>query len=341
MAARVMGIPEQIEAALDADAREPWVLPGAAGAPTALAVGALGGSAIAADLASSVRADELPWPVAIVRDVEWPAWVGPRTLAVLCSYSGNTQETLALYDAAGARGAARLAVSTGGELGARCARDRVHVAHLAPGSPPRAALFGSWVRFDALLHALGAIGDPRPEWREACALVRRRLEQWGVDVPESRNPAKQLARRLSGKFLFVYAAERRAALATRVRNQINENAKLLAHSATVPELDHNEVVGWERPKAVVHDAAVLMWRDREDPAAVALRLDLTAQYLRDQGAEIAELTEEDGSRLAREVSRVVFGDFLSVYLAFVTGADPTPIASIDWLKQRLAESNPA
>jgi glucose/mannose-6-phosphate isomerase len=339
MAARLTGIPQQIEAALAADAAEPWQPPVAK--PVQLAVGALGGSAIAADLSSGVWADRLPWPIAIVRDVQWPAWVGRGTLAVLCSYSGSTQETLALYDEAGARSAPRVAMTTGGVLAERCARDDVPVARLAPGSPPRAALYGSWVRFDMLLHALGAIDDPRPLWREAAALVTRRLEQWSIDVPESRNPAKQLARRLRGRFLFLYAAERRAALATRVRNQINENAKLLAHSATVPELDHNEVVGWERPGAFARDGAVLMWRDREDSAAVALRLDLTAQYLRDQGAEIVELTEEDGSRLAREVSRVVFGDFLSFYLALVTGADPTPIASIDWLKTRLAESNPA
>jgi glucose/mannose-6-phosphate isomerase len=171
--------------------------------------------------------------------------------------------------------------------------------------------------------------------------LRARAAAWAPEVPEAANPAKRAARELHGAAVYVYASETLEPVATRIRNQLNENAKLLAHSATVPELDHNEVVGWERPGAFARDGAVLMWRDREDSAAVALRLDLTAQYLRDQGAEIVELTEEDGSRLAREVSRVVFGDFLSFYLALVTGADPTPIASIDWLKTRLAESNPA
>ena len=340
MAARIRAIPEQIDDALAACAAAPWRVPD--WSPEVLAVGALGGSAIAADLTGSLWSDSLPHPLLCVREYQWPAWAGPATLAVLCSYSGNTEETLALYDGAGARGMPRVAMTTGGTLAERCVRDHVPYAILPAGSPPRAALYASWVRLTYLVHALGWIADPGPEWREASGLITRRREQWAPEVPEAQNPAKQLARRLHGKFLFLYAgSDRLGPVTTRVRNQINENAKLLAHSAVVPELNHNEVVGWENPLDLESRSAVVMLRDAEDPDLVALRLSLTAEYVRQQGAEVVVLEEEEGSRLARIVSLVVLGDYLSLYLAMLNAVDPTPIASIDWFKHRLAESRNA
>lgn len=339
MTARIRAIPEQIDEALAACVGTPWRVPEVT--PVLLAVGALGGSAIAADLTAGMWSDSLPHPLLCVREYQWPAWAGPGTLAVLCSYSGNTEETLALYDDAAARGMPRVAMSTGGVLAERCARDGVPCANLPGGSPPRAALYASWVRLTYLLHALGWCPDPGPEWRAASALIGRRRAQWAPEVPEERNPVKQLARRLHGRQLYLYGSDRLGPVATRVRNQINENAKLLAHSAVVPELNHNEVVGWEKPLDPASRAAVLMLCDAEDPDAVALRLSLTAEYVRGRGAEVMVVEEREGARLARIVSLVVLGDYLSLYLAVLNAADPTPIASIDWFKNRLAESRNA
>jgi len=340
MTARIHAIPEQIEQALAAGARQPWRLPG--GDPDLLAVGALGGSAIAADLTAGVFADRMPRPLLTVREYHWPACVSARSLALLCSYSGNTEETLALYDEAAVRGIPRLAMTTGGALGERCARDRVAFASLPPGSPPRAAVYASWVRLTQLVHALGWISDPEPAWREAGELLALRRAECAPEVPEDRNAIKQLARRLCGRSLFIYAgSDRLGAVARRVRNQINENAKLLAHSAVVPELNHNEVVGWEQAREVAARSTVLVLRDAEDSAAVQLRLKLTAEYVSRQGADVVELGEFQGSRLARIASLVQFGDWLSLYLALLSGVDPTPIASIDWFKHRLTASRTA
>lgn len=338
MTALIRAIPEQIEAAVAACDRAPW-LPGVE--PDLLAAGALGGSAIAADLTAGAFADRLPRPLVVVREYRWPAFVSSRSLALLCSYSGNTEETLALYDEAGVRGIPRVAMTTGGTLGERCARDRVPVALLEPGMPPRAAVYAAWVRMTALVHALGWTSDPAPSWREAAALLARRRGEWEPEVPEARNPAKQLARRLHGRFVFLYAADRLGALATRVRNQLNENAKLLAHSAVAPELNHNEVAGWERQGPLASRAAVLILRDADDSPEVHRRLTLTAEFVAKRGAHVVELREEEGSRLARIASLVQLGDWLSLYLALLDGADPTPIESIDWFKQRLAESRTA
>lgn len=337
MAARIDGEPEQIEEALERGAREPWRVPGRP--PALLAVGAMGGSAIAADLAAALYRDRLPRPMLVVRDYRWPACVTAEALALLCSYSGNTEETLALFHAAGRLGVPRVALTTGGRLGEECRRQDIACVSLPAGSPPRAAVFSCWVALTRLLHALGWVDDPAGAWDEAAAALRSHGKALSPRAPDTSNPAKRLARALSGRSVFVYAgSETLGAVATRLRTQLNENAKLLAHSALVPELNHNEIVGWERPGAAHRQVSVLALRDAEDAPEVARRLALTAEYARRQGAEVHEISSADGGRLARMASLVQWGDYLSFYLALLNGVDPTPIASIDEFKRRLAES---
>ena len=341
MSGRIVGQPEQIEQALAQNAGSPWRLPAPThpSAPTLLAVGALGGSAIAADLTEGLYRDRLPHPLVVVRDYHWPAFVGRDSLALLSSYSGETEETLSLYREAGERGVPRAAISTGGTLAAWCARDGVPCVTLPGGSPPRAALFSSWVTLTSLLHGLGWVDDPAPAWREAAAVLRARNATVGPDVPAATNPAKRLALALAGRMVFLYAgAERIGPVAVRVRQQLNENAKMLGHSATTPELNHNEIVGWERQDGLPKPVAVLLLRDVEDSAATRTRLALSGEYAAKQGADVQEVASVGEGRLARLASLVQFGDYLSLYLALMNGVDPTPIASINEFKRRLAES---
>ena len=209
---------------------------------------------------------------------------------------------------------------------------------LPGGRSPRAALYQSWVALTRLLAGLGWIEDPSASWRAAARRLRERHRVLAPAAEEPANRAKQIARALQGRFVFVYAgSERLEAVATRVRNQLNENAKLLGHSAGVPELNHNEIVGWERPGALEDRAAVLILRDAEDTPEIAERLTLTAEFAARRGAWVGEWNEGEGDRLSRMVAMVHFGDYLSLYAALLAGVDPTPIASIVELKQRMAE----
>jgi glucose/mannose-6-phosphate isomerase len=209
---------------------------------------------------------------------------------------------------------------------------------LPEGLPPRQALFFSWASLTVLLSRLGWIDDPAEAWHEATARLRARSNEWGPNCPEPRNRAKRLARDLAGRLVFIYAGtERMAPVATRMRNQLNENAKLLGHSALAPELNHNEIVGWERLGPLRERLVLVILSDREDAPEIAIRLRLTAEYAERQGVTVHTLREEDGGRMARVASMVQFGDYVSFYLALVNGIDPTPIASIDEFKQRLAE----
>jgi glucose/mannose-6-phosphate isomerase len=336
MAERIRTQPEEIERALALCAAVPWRLEGEA--PSLLAVGALGGSAIAADLTLALHRERLPRPMIVTRDYQWPACVGRDALSLLCSFSGETEETLSLYRASGEKGIPRAVITTGGTLAAWCRRDRVPCTVLPGGSPPRAALFTSWVALTALLQALGWIADEAPAWQEAAEILRERNRTLAPDVPEAHNPAKQLARSLAGRFVFIYAGVEVGAAATRVRQQLNENAKMPAHSAVVPELNHNEIVGWERPSALSKSVAVLLLRDAEDSTKTRTRLTLTGEYAARQGAAVYELESARGGRLARLASLVQLGDYLSLYLALADGVDPTPIASIDEFKRRLADA---
>ena len=336
MAALVDGIPEQAERALQHSAAYPWKLSNRI--PSVLAVGAMGGSAIAADLTAGLYADRIPRPIFVVRDYHWPAFLPREAFALLGSYSGATEETLSLYQEAARRGVPRAAITTGGALASMCDRDGVPWCKLPHSMPPRAALFSSWVPLTMLLAALEWCDDPSPQWRRTVEALRELRERCGTAVPEERNPAKQLARALVGRRIYLYSAtERMWAVATRLRQQLNENAKVLAHLATAPELNHNEIVGWEGGDAD-GQAAVVFLRDLEDSPGAARRLELTREYVERQGAATFLLEPGSGGRLPRMASHVMFADYVSLYLALARGVDPTPVASIDEFKRRMAEA---
>ena len=336
MAALIEALPEHIEQALERTAAEPWVPP--VREPALLAVGGMGGSAIAAELTAAAAADRCPRPVLVVRDYRWPACVGRDALVVLSSTSGNTEETLSLADETAARGVSCMAMASGGAL-AETARSRGWPLHRVPGGlPPRAALFHGWVPLTLLLADLRWADDPRPAWREAVDLLRDRRRELGMAVPEATNPAKRLARSLHGRSLQLCSGPGAvAAVVTRWRQQLNENAKVFAQSAVVPEHNHNEIVGWQVERPATRAIGLLVLRDLEDPAEVSARLDLVAEYAARQGAAVHEIRGQGESRLARLASLVQFGDSLSLHMALLGGVDPTDVASIDQFKRRLAE----
>ena len=335
MAALVEALPAHIDEALAASDAQPWLPP--VPQPTLLALGGMGGSAIAGELTAALVADRAPRPFLVVRDYHWPACVDRSALAVLSSNSGNTEETLSLAHEAIARGVPCAAITAGGAL-ATLAGERSWPLHRLPGGmPPRAALFHGWVPLTRFVHRLGWGSDPVAGWREAAALLRRRGAELGAAAPEATNPAKRLARALAGLGVYIYSGPGGpAAVAVRWRQQLNENAKVLAHSAVVPEHNHNEIVGWQEPGPVARTLAVLLLRDGEDTAAATARLDLTAEFAARQGAAVHEIRSQGDSRIARLASLVQFGDSLSLYLALLGGVDPTDIASIDEFKRRLA-----
>src|SRR3954468_16555745 len=239
-AADILGLPDHLRDAL-------WRVDSAAlapvDAPGGVVVAGMGGSAAGGRLAQGALGDRLVRPFAIADGYALPPWAGPEQLVLCSSYSGDTEETLSCYDDALERGAARLVATTGGGLAERARRDGVPVIPLPGGFEPRAAVgYGLVSALEAAALA-GAAPSVRDEIEAAAALVERLAGEWGPDGPED-GAAKELARALHGTVPVVIGAELTAAVAYRWKCQINENAGLPSFSSTLPEADHNEVVGW-------------------------------------------------------------------------------------------------
>jgi len=334
MAGLIASWPEQVKTQLARLDREPWPR---REPPSLLAVGGMGGSAIAADLVFALAAPRLPFPTMVVRDYRWPAAVRPGALAVLSSYSGATEETLALLTEAEARGVDTVGLTTGGPLGARLSARNAAWRGLPAGLPPRAALGYSVVSLSRLLEALGDPGEGEGAWRESISVLEEGTRLLGPAAPEAGNPAKALARAVVGRAVLVHGAFGiTAAIARRWKGQVNENAKTPAFEAALPEMNHNEIVGWEAIPDLHERCAAIFLADPGDVPEVVVRRGVTTDILEEEGLTTCEVHPRGSSPLARALSLVQVGDWMSYYLAVLAGVDPTPIAKIDRLKRAMA-----
>ena len=305
------------------------------GGPSGLIVAGMGGSGIGGRLALAALGPRAVRPVTLAGGYALPSWAGADSTVLCSSYSGATEETLSCYDAAGRLGARRLVATTGGPLAERARADGVPVIPVPGGFQPRAAVGYSLVV--ALEAAALARAGPslRPEIEAASALAQRLAAEWGPDAPED-NEAKRLARALHGSVPVVAGAELTAGVAYRWKSQLNENAKLPAFASELPELDHNEIVGWKAAPDHGRFSAVLLDDDDTHPRTRA-RIGLTAELVT-EGAQAVEVVAGRGaSRTERMVSLVLLGDLVSLYLAVLRGADPAEIDVLHALKARLAQ----
>ena len=299
----------------------------------------MGGSAVAGELAEGILFGE-PVIFHLQRSYRLPGWVDSETLLIFSSYSGNTEEVLSCWNSATADlpSAPKVAITSGGTLAEEAGRKQVPVIHLPGGLPPRASLgYGVGALF-GLLGRLSLMPRVEEGLHEAVSVMDEWIEMLDNGEHSTQNVVHRLARRLYGKLPVIYAGgSMTTAVAHRWRAQINENAKALAHCASLPELDHNEIVGWEVPTRARAETFVIALRDQSDHPRVQRRFELTRAIL---GAKIPgwENVESRGeSSIARAMSLVLFGDYLSVHLAEAGGVEATPVPAIEILKQKLAD----
>lgn len=296
----------------------------------------LGGSAIGGDLLRSHLADDLAVPFFVNRTYTLPRFAGPSTLVIVSSYSGNTEETVAAQREALRRKALMLCISSGGRVSAIARSRGVPLITIPGGLPPRAALGYSFFPLLVTLSRLGMISDRTRQIRETIELLDRKAAEYG-DPDPGRNRALQLASMLRHRLTVIYSsADRLDAVNTRWRGQIAENAKALCFGHVLPEMNHNELVGWKTLEETMREIRVLFLRDREDHPRIALRAGITREVLSRYTPHIEDVWSEGRSALARLFSLVTLGDWVSYYLAVLHRQDPTPVAVIDKLKNRLA-----
>jgi glucose/mannose-6-phosphate isomerase len=299
----------------------------------------LGGSAIGADLLRAFLMQKCRLPIAVIREYELPAYVDSASLVCVISYSGNTEETLSAYAAARRQGATVIVVTSGGTLKEHAGRDKVTCVQVPGGLPPRCSLGYQSSILLCMLTKLGLIENTEASVAQMAGLLEEMYRnQLAPRVGQKDNVAKYIAAKLYNKFTVVYSASVHFdAVATRWRGQLAENAKALASSHFFPEMNHNEIMGWQHPGKLFKDFAVVMLRDKGMHPRVAARMDITKEIIEKEGSEVLEVWSRGENLLSRIFSLIYIGDFVSFYLAILYGTDPTPVERIMYLKSRLAK----
>ena len=296
----------------------------------------MGGSAIGGDLVRTLVEPSAPVPFLVNRGYTLPGWVGEGTLVVASSYSGGTEETLSAFEDARQRGARTLSITAGGTLAERSEADDLDLVQIPGGLQPRAALGYSLGVLLRLADAMGLAEVSEDTFQTALAAARQRSARYDRD--EDGNPARALSAAFEGALPVIYTGTGLLeAVGMRWRTQLHENPKHPAVGNVVPELDHNEIMGFESgPPEVLRQMQVVVLRDRDDHAQIQRRFDATRSLVEPAVGGWHEVETDGESRLSRMLSLVQFGDWASFWLAMRKGVDPTPVETIQQLKKTLA-----
>jgi glucose/mannose-6-phosphate isomerase len=297
----------------------------------------MGGSAIGGDLVASLATAESEVSVQVCREYVLPRFVDENTLVIASSYSGLTEETLSAFEQAIETPALKLAITTGGRLKSLCDSLKIPVITFDYRTSPRAALPFSFFILQGLLQYLGFLPARQSDMDETLAVLED-LNQKNLETcPLSSNSAKSLAQTLYGRLPVIYGAGITAEVAHRWKTQINENSKITCFYEIFSELNHNAVVGYRFPEELLSHTCVVMLDSDLLHKRIRLRYEITRTLLDKANISYQILQGYGHSALAQMMSLILFGDYVSYYLAILNQADPTEVKAIDFLKNSLAQ----
>ncbi len=292
-------------------------------------VAGMGGSAMGGDVVRSLLLNDGYLPILVWRDYHLPPVVNNRSVLFAISYSGNTEETLSVYEEAKGRCGQLIAVASGGELAFRAERDGVPVLKIAGGIPPRCAIGFLSLPVLAVLYRLGVVRSYQRDVEETALTIARNCKRW-------HKRARQVSRMLWNRLPAVYSTSRLLdAVAYRWRCQLNENAKVLCHSGFLPEQSHNELMGFGTPEFLNRMVFLIFLIDLTTSQRTVVRLRHMLRLISGNIAGRVVIKTQGRSSMARLFSTVVVGDLVSLELARLRGVDPVEIPKIDRLKQML------
>ncbi|HSX05942.1 MAG TPA: bifunctional phosphoglucose/phosphomannose isomerase [Candidatus Saccharimonadales bacterium] len=296
-------------------------------------LGGMGGSAWYAMFLQSWPG--LAVPFEIVRDYNIPRYIDEHTLFIASSYSGNTEESLSALTEAEERKAQICVVAAGGKLVDRAKEAGYPLYQVPGGIQPRMSSFYMLTALVQLLEPLGLVPEGSlQELREAGDWLSGQTGAWAVTVPTGNNPAKQLAQELMGKSVVVYGGPKMFPAANKFRICLNENAKNVAWGNQIPEFNHNEFIGWsshpvDKPYGIVELRSTL-----EHPR-VQKRFEVSNRLLSGLRPAAHVINAQGDSVIKQLIWASNMGDFVSLYLAFLNGVDPTPVDLVEKLKAEL------
>lgn len=302
-----------------------------------IVIAGMGGSALAGDMARDWL--DLPVPVQVVKDYTLPNYVGGTTLVIVCSFSGNTEETLSAFEDARTKGAL-IAVAAGKGRLLELARqyNLPYVVMPYDGVTPRMFLPANLRAFLEIFVAYGIVGsDVLEELRVASDALSGVEKRWGITIPFPQNPAKQLAWHCAGKTPIFYAGSRFRSCAYKWKIAINESAKNTAWCHELSEFNHNEFMGWAS-HPIEKPFAVFDIRSTFDYERISQRFDITDRLLSGLRPKSVTIQLEGETMLAQMLWSNILADYVSAYLGILNGVDPAPVPLIEKLKQELAQS---
>jgi glucose/mannose-6-phosphate isomerase len=306
--------------------------------PSNIVVAGLGGSAIGGDLLKDWAKNQLSVPIEVSREYKLPAYANKKTLVFITSYSGDTEETLGSFLDAMKRKCMVYCISSGGALIKYAQKLKVPYLQVPGGMPPRAALPYMLLPLLIYMEKAGLVKGVTEELEEALPLLEKVSQDNEPEKLTVENFSKGLAHNIGESAPVIYGFGMYRSVAQRFKQQFNENSKSAAKWEYFPELDHNEIVGWEGRGEQIRWFTVILIRDVDEPLEIESRIEVTKQIMEQAGLVIVDLEVQGKSALAKILSTIVIGDFTSVYLSVLRGADPTPVKTISTLKNTLAKN---
>ena len=329
MWAATAALPEQVEQAISS-VDEISGLPDHDSIENVLVLG-MGGSGLAGDVLRAVAGPFMPVPVTVSKGYEPPSFVGDNTLCFAVSFSGDTEETVEAAATAAVAGARMVVISQGGQLERLAASWHApHVALPTDIPKPRAGIGATAIPALIVLERVGLFPGAHEWVLEAVEQLKRRRDQ----LVRDDSPARELARRIGRTFPLMWGGgDLGEVAAIRWRNQVNENAKAPAFCSSIPELTHNEICGWGQHGDITRQVFTLVYlrHDHEHPQ-VMRRFDVVRDLIDEVVAGVEEVHAEGEGALAQLFDLMLFGDFVSLHLAYDAGVDPGPIPVLDQIK---------
>lgn len=300
----------------------------------------MGGSAIGGDILRTWGLNEASVPIIVNRDYHIPRFAGGDTLVIAVSYSGNTEETLQAYQKAKNSGAAIICVTSGGKLADLARKNNDGLAIIPGHLVPRAASGYLLAPVALILEQLTLLPGAREAIAETAQLLEGMQQTLAPQADSANNRARQIAAGLQDSLPLIWGVTGTTeAAAMRWKGQINENAKTPAFFSLFPELNHNEIVGFELPEEILSRTVIIILKDRFGQDRISQRLEITKEIILPRVKAVIEVESAGISLLARIYSLVYTGDYVSYYLALGYGTDPTPVKAIDYLKTELEKKN--
>lgn len=308
------------------------------GKPKNVVIAGMGGSAIGGDLLHDWLLNRIKVPIEVCRDYYLPAYADEGTLVFVVSYSGETEEALcALLDAI-KRNCMIIAIASGGALISFAQRLHLPYITVRSGFQPRVAVPYLFFPVVLVMEKLRLVGSIDGEFKETIKVLETLAKENSPKVPQGRNIAKKLAWELRSTIPVVYGFRQYRGVAVRFKSELNENSKIPAKHESFPELNHNDVVGWEASERLTKRFTVVLIRDKDEPPEIHNRIEATRKLVLPKVRKPLEIFAVGKSELAKMLSVLFLGDLTSIYLAILLGVNPSPVNIITKMKKEMQKN---